>query len=45
MSDLAVHPVTIEHHREPRGIGEVAPRLSWVVATELPGWRQSAYEL
>ena len=45
MSDLTVEPVTVEHHREPLGIGETAPRLSWVVSTELPGWRQAAYEL
>ena len=32
MSDLTVAPVTVEHHREPVGIGETAPRLSWVVA-------------
>ncbi|MGY1808630.1 glycoside hydrolase family 78 protein [Blastococcus sp. SYSU D00669] len=45
MSDVSVAPVTFEHHREPLGIGEAAPRLSWVVRTELPGWRQAAYEL
>ena len=45
MSDLTVEPVTVEHHREPLGIGEVAPRLSWVTRTELPDWRQAAYEL
>jgi len=45
MSDLTVLPVTVEHHREPLGIGESRPRLSWVTATELPDWRQSAYEL
>ncbi|RZU32063.1 glycoside hydrolase family 78 protein [Blastococcus saxobsidens] len=45
MSDLTVLPVTAEHHREPFGIGETTPRLSWVARTELPGWRQAAYEL
>jgi alpha-L-rhamnosidase len=45
MSDLTVQPVTVEHHREPLGIGETRPRLSWVVRTDLPGWRQAAYEL
>ncbi|SHN43127.1 glycoside hydrolase family 78 protein [Cryptosporangium aurantiacum] len=45
MSDVSVAPVTIEHHREPLGIGEAAPRLSWVVRTELPSWRQAAHEL
>ena len=32
MSDLTVLPVTVEHHREPLGIGETTPRLSWVIA-------------
>ena len=45
MSDLIVWPVTAEHHREPLGIGDTRPRLSWVVRTELPDWRQAAYEL
>ena len=45
MSDLTVPPVTVEHHREPIGIGETPPRLSWVARTELPDWRQAAYEL
>jgi alpha-L-rhamnosidase len=45
MSDLTVQPVTVEHHREPLGIGETTPRLSWVVNTDLPDWRQAAYEL
>ena len=45
MSDLTVVPVTVEHHREPFGIGEATPRLSWGTRTDLPGWRQAAYEL
>jgi alpha-L-rhamnosidase len=45
MSDLTVRPVTVEHHREPVGIGEPTPRLSWVTETDLPDWRQAAYEL
>ena len=40
-----MHPVTVEHHREPVGIGNPAPRLSWVTDTDRPGWRQAAYEL
>ena len=44
-SDLTVLPVTVEHHREPFGIGEPRPRLSWQVRTEAPGWRQAAYEI
>ncbi|MGY1747689.1 glycoside hydrolase family 78 protein [Modestobacter sp. SYSU DS0511] len=45
MSDLTVTPVTVEHHREPLGIGEPTPRLSWTTRTELPDWRQVGYEL
>lgn len=40
-----VHPVTIEHHRHPLGIGESRPRLSWVTDTDEQGWKQRAYEL
>ena len=42
---VVVDPVRIEHHREPMGIGEVTPRLSWVNRTSINGWRQCAYEL
>ncbi len=45
MSDLTVLPVTVEHHGVPLGIGERAPRLSWVTRTDLPDWRQAAYEI
>lgn len=45
MSDLTVLPITVEHYREPLGIGDVRPRLSWVVSTEEENWRQAAYEL
>jgi alpha-L-rhamnosidase len=44
-SQLTVGPVTLEHHREPVGIGEPTPRISWITRTDLPGWRQAAYEL
>ena len=33
-----------EHHREPVGIGERRPRLSWTVSAP-PDWRQSGYEI
>jgi alpha-L-rhamnosidase len=45
MSDLTVLPITIEHYREPVGIGDPRPRLSWVITTDLEDWRQAAYEL
>uniref|UniRef100_UPI001968F02D glycoside hydrolase family 78 protein n=4 Tax=Streptomyces TaxID=1883 RepID=UPI001968F02D len=41
----AVARLRFEHHREPLGIGESHPRLSWTTRTELPGWRQAAYEI
>jgi alpha-L-rhamnosidase len=34
-----------EQHREPLGIGERSPRLSWRTETDAAGWRQSAYEI
>ena len=41
-----VSDLTVEYRRQPViGIGERAPRLSWIVATEAPGWSQSAYEV
>ncbi|WP_375387038.1 glycoside hydrolase family 78 protein [uncultured Amnibacterium sp.] len=45
MSEVTMTAVTVEHHREPFGIGEARPRLSWTTATEAPDWRQAAYEL
>ncbi len=45
MSFLNVTAPGYEHHRDPVGIGESAPRLSWTVRTDLPGWVQRAYEI
>lgn len=42
---VTVRPVSVEHHREPFGIGVSAPRLSWVTETTEPGWAQSGYEI
>jgi alpha-L-rhamnosidase len=36
--------VTVEHHREPFGIGESEPRISWRTSADT-GWRQRTYEL
>jgi alpha-L-rhamnosidase len=36
---------SLEHHREPLGIGQATPRLSWIVQTELQNWLQAAYEI
>jgi alpha-L-rhamnosidase len=35
---------TAEHHREPLGIGEPAPRISWKT-TAPPHWTQQAYQI
>jgi alpha-L-rhamnosidase len=45
VSHLRVEPPSFEHHRHPFGIGESAPRLSWITTTDIPGWRQRAYEI
>jgi alpha-L-rhamnosidase len=46
MYEVSVAQLHAEYHAgRALGIGETAPRLSWVVATEAPGWRQSAYEV
>ncbi len=41
---VTVESPRVEHHREPLGIGEPAPRLSWKTKAP-PQWRQSAYEI
>ncbi|PRY18373.1 glycoside hydrolase family 78 protein [Kineococcus rhizosphaerae] len=42
---VTVRPVTVEHHRDPLGIGQDRPRLSWVVETGEPGWWQTGCEI
>jgi alpha-L-rhamnosidase len=44
-SDVAIADVRFEHHRDPLGVGESRPRLSWIVVTDVAGWRQAAYEI
>ena len=34
-----------EHRREALGVGTSRPRLSWMVATPIPGWQQAAYAI
>ena len=36
---------SIEHHRGALGIGESAPRLSWIIEDAPAGWAQPAYEV
>ncbi|GAA3211979.1 alpha-L-rhamnosidase [Nonomuraea helvata] len=45
MTFVHVEAPAFEHHRDPLGIGERAPRLSWTVTTDIPGWQQEAYEI
>lgn len=35
----------IEHHREPLGIGEARPRISWTLTDAPPDWRQQRYAI
>lgn len=42
---VTVDAPRIEHHREPLGIGERMPRLSWRIAGAPSGWRQTAYRV
>ncbi|WP_217562286.1 family 78 glycoside hydrolase catalytic domain, partial [Streptomyces sp. GbtcB6] len=42
---MHVTPPAFEHHREPLGIGESAPRLSWRTVTDAAGWRQAAHQV
>ncbi|MEU4016975.1 family 78 glycoside hydrolase catalytic domain [Microbacterium sp. NPDC028030] len=35
----------IEHHREPLGIGEARPRVSWTLGDAPAGWQQRAYAI
>ncbi|MEW9555344.1 family 78 glycoside hydrolase catalytic domain [Nonomuraea sp. NPDC050783] len=41
---VTVSTPTVEHHREPLGIGESGPRISWKT-TAPPDWVQRAYQL
>jgi len=42
---VTIASVCFEHHREALGTGEDRPRLSWIVATAMAGWRQVGYEM
>ncbi|GAA4343933.1 family 78 glycoside hydrolase catalytic domain [Microbacterium rhizosphaerae] len=42
---VSVTPIRFEHHRGALGIGESAPRLSWIVDHAPAGWRQARYEI
>src|SRR5690242_16334400 len=42
---IIITGVRFEHRRDLLGIGTGTPRLSWIVAPERAGWRQTAYEI
>lgn len=42
---VSIADVRFEHVRETLGIGTAQPRLSWLVDTTIPGWRQAAYAI
>jgi len=44
-SGVAIADVRFEHHHNPLGVGESRPRLSWMVGTNVAGWRQAGYEI
>jgi alpha-L-rhamnosidase len=44
LTPIVVSAPTFEHHREPLGIGEAAPRLSWRTVAPA-GWVQAGYEV
>ncbi len=44
-SPPTISELRVEHQREPLGIGQAEPRLSWIVETAASGWRQARYEI
>lgn len=42
---IRIQRVQFEHHREPLGIGESKPRLSWRLKGDAKNWFQTAYEV
>ncbi|WP_460798852.1 family 78 glycoside hydrolase catalytic domain [Microbacterium sp. GXF0217] len=42
---VTVDAPRIEHHREPIGIGERMPRLTWRISAAPDGWAQRAYRV
>ncbi len=45
LTGISVAAVRFEHYPDTLGIGVTRPRLSWMVDTAIPGWRQAGYEL
>jgi len=45
VSMVRIKAVTVEHHREPFGIGESRPRISWSFESQTQSWYQESYEI
>ncbi len=41
---VSIANLSFEHHSTALGIGEVQPRLSWLIETSANNWQQAAYE-
>ncbi len=44
-SEISITDITFEHYRELLGIGEVRPRLTWIVRTTANAWQQASYQV
>jgi alpha-L-rhamnosidase len=44
-SAITIADIRVEQRRDALGIGAARPRLSWIVATTVAGWHQSAYAI
>lgn len=42
---VSISQLSFEHHREPFGIGETEPRISWRFGGDAESWEQSSYEI
>ena len=42
---VKVTTLLVEYLENPIGVGELRPRLSWRTETEVPGWKQAAYQI
>jgi alpha-L-rhamnosidase len=42
---ITIAELRCEHRRDAIGIGTAQPRLSWIVETDIEGWRQSSCEI
>lgn len=44
-SSVSISRISVEHYREPLGISESAPRLSWRFEGDASDWTQKSYEV